>query len=291
MSKESLTPYSELDATLKGHAEVLKECLRENFAGFYLVGSLATGGFDLTSDIDFIVVTEWQLSNTEVEEVQKAHINTCNQDTRWVKHLEYSFFPKTTLLKNSSPYTEKGPNTAEDRDLWYFNNGSKTIEKSGHDNTLVTRWTLREKSVVVLGLKPATFMQEIEPNDLRREIRDDLINWGKEVERFRSTHFNRFHQAFFVLNSCRVLQDLHEGRVTSKLDGVKWAKGRLDPKWIPLIDFCWQERQDTSISIHQPADPEVFRQSMEFVGYTAKLGREYQLPVLVAITSTIALQP
>jgi hypothetical protein len=182
------------------------------------------------------------------------------------------------LLKNSSRYTEKGPNTAEDRDLWYFNNGSKTIEKSGHDNTLVTRWTLREKSVVVLGPKPATFMQRIEPNDLRREIRDDLINWGKEIELFNSTYFNRFHQAFFVLNSCRVLRDLYEGRVTSKLDGVKWAKVHLDPKWIPLIDFCWQEREDTSISIHQPADPEVFRQSMEFVGYAAKLGREYQWP-------------
>ena len=275
--QEPLTSYSELDATLKGHAEVLKEVLRENFTGFYLTGSLAIGDFDLTSDIDFVVVTDLQLSDTEVKEVQNAHINTLNQNTRWVKHLEYSFFPKTILFQNSSPYTEKGPNIAEDRDLWYFNNGSKTIEKSGHDNTLVTRWTLREKGVVVLGPKPATFMQRIEPDDLRREIRDDLINWGKEIERFSSTYFNRFHQAFFVLNSCRVLQDLHEGRVTSKLDGVRWAKDHLDPKWIPLIDFCWQERRDSSISIHQPADPEVFRQSMEFVGYAAKLGCDYQL--------------
>jgi hypothetical protein len=31
----------------------------------------------------------------------------------------------------------------------------------------------------------------------------------------------------FVLNSCRVLQDLCEDRVTSKLDGVRWAKDRL----------------------------------------------------------------
>jgi predicted nucleotidyltransferase len=99
MSKESLTPYSELDATLIGHAEVLKEVLRENFTGFYLTGSLAIGDFDLTSDIDFIVVTDRQLSDTEVKEVQKAHINTCNQDTRWVKHLEYSFFPKRCCLR------------------------------------------------------------------------------------------------------------------------------------------------------------------------------------------------
>jgi Domain of unknown function (DUF4111) len=278
MSKESLTPYSDLDAILRGHADALKEVLRGNFIGFYLIGSLAIGDFDLTSDIDFIVVTGCQLTDKEVEGVQKAHLNTYNQEARWTKHLEYSFFPKPMLLQNSSRYSEQGPNTAEDRDLWYFEHGSKTIKRSGHDNTVVTRWTLPEKGVVVLGPKPATFMQTIEPNDLRREMRDDLINWGKETEYFSATYFNRFHQSFFVLNSCRVLQGLSEGRVTSKLDGVKWARNHLDPKWVPLIDFCWQERQDTSISIHQTADPEVFRQSMEFVRYAADLGREYQLP-------------
>ena len=87
MGQESLTPYSELDAALKGHADVLKEVLGENFTGFYLIGSLAIGDFDLTSDIDFIVVTEQQLSGTEVKEVQKAHLNTCNEDTRWVNRL------------------------------------------------------------------------------------------------------------------------------------------------------------------------------------------------------------
>jgi hypothetical protein len=66
--------------------------------------------------------------------------------------------------------------------------------------------------------------------------------------------------------------------VTSKLEGLKWAKDHLDPRWIPLIDFCWQEWQDTSISIQQPADPEVFGQSMEFLGHAAELAREYQLP-------------
>src|SRR5215207_11385046 len=63
----------------------------------------------------------------------------------------------------------------------------------------------------------------------------------------------------------------------------------IDPKWIPLIDFCWQERQDTSIPIHQPADPEVFRQSMEFVGYAANARARVPVAILVVITSTMAL--
>jgi hypothetical protein len=272
-----LTPYPDLDATLTAHATSLAAALGANFTGLYLTGSLAIGDFDLTSDVDFIVVTERPLSDADVRQVSAAHLTTCRRDSRWVKHLEYSFFPKPQLLENSSPYTEAGLNPNPDRDLWYFNNGSMSLERSGHDNTLVTRWTMREKGVVVLGPDPVTFIQEISPDALRREIRDDLINWGKQVDFFRATHFNRFHQAFFVLSSCRVLQDLHEGRVTSKLDGVHWAKRHLAPEWFPLIDFCWRERQDTSISVNQPADPDVFEQAMRLVGYSGELAREYEL--------------
>ena len=265
---------------MKGHADQLRVALGANFTGLYLTGSLAIGDFDLTSDVDFIVVTESALSDGDLEAVQRAHLTTCSLETRWVQHLEYSFFPKPQLLVASSPFTETGANDDEGRELWYFSNGGMTLERSEHDNTLVTRWTVREKSPVVLGPEPTTFMPEIKPNDLRREIRDDLINWGSdsEIDRFVATHFNRFHQAFFVLSSCRVLQDLHEGRVTSKLDGVKWAKVHLDPRWTPLIDFCWQERLDTAISVRQPADPDVFRQAMELVRHAADLAQEYELP-------------
>ncbi len=277
MNTSPLTTYPELDRVLVNHAEELKQVLGSNFVGYYLTGSLAIGDFDLTSDVDFIVVTDRRLSLSEVEGVQEIHLRISSQQTRWVRHLEYSFFPKPMLLKNSSRYTDRGPNTDEGRDLCHYVNGSKTMVMSGHDNTLVTRWTLREKQLAVLGPRPETFMPRIEPNDLRREIRDDLVNWGQEVEFFRSTHYNRFHQAFFVLNSCRCLQDLNEGRVTSKREGVEWARSHLDATWMPLVNFCWQERQDTRISVHQPADPEIFRQSMELVQYSAQLARDYPL--------------
>ena len=73
------------------------------------------------------------------------------------------------------------------------------------------------------------------------------------------------------------LQDLHEGRITSKLEGVAWAKRNLDPEWHPLIDYCWEERQDTGIHITQPAHPEAFRQTIAFMEYTTRLAETYQL--------------
>jgi hypothetical protein len=72
-----------------------------------------------------------------------------------------------------------------------------------------------------------------------------------------------------------MLHDLHEGKIGSKLAGIQWAKSNLDPKWIELMNYCWQERQDTSISVKQPAKPEVFEKSLQFVEYAVEQGKKY----------------
>ncbi len=272
-----LTKYPELDIVLKEYANIVQKILGDNFIGFYLQGSLALGDFDLTSDVDFIIVTEEDLSEKQLKEARVAHDLFYNQTNRWVKRLEYSFFPKQKLNQLSSPFSQDGLNSLPERNLWYFNNGSRTIERSDHCNTLVTRWTLREKGVAVLGPDPAMLIEPISTNELRKEIKNTLIGWGKELIKDPKTYENRFYQSYLVLNYCRMLHDLHEGKVDSKLTGVNWAKINLDKKWIPLIDFCWQERQDTSISINQPADLKVFPQSLKFVEYVVKKGQGYKI--------------
>jgi hypothetical protein len=105
-----------------------------------------------------------------------------------------------------------------------------------------------------------------------------MLGWEKLVIGDASPFDNRFHQVFLVLNNCRALQGLHEGRITSKKEGVNWAKQHLDPEWHTLIDYCWQERQDKGIHVSQPADPEAFRQTIAFMKYTARLAEAYRLP-------------
>ena len=274
---KSLTPYPELDIVFKEYANIIQKILGSNFVGFYLQGSLVLGDFDLTSDIDFIIVTERDLSEEQLEEVKKAHERIYNHPNRWVKRLEYSFFPKEKLNQFSSPFSQDKRNDSPDRKLWYFNNGSRTIEKSDHCNTLVTRWTVREKGIAVLGPSPANLINQIDVNELRKEIKNTLVGWGRELFKDSEPYKNRFYQSYLVLNYCRMLHDLYEGKINSKLAGVKWAKNNLDKSWIPLIDFCWQERQDTSISIKQPADPKVFPQSLKFVEYVVKRGEDYEI--------------
>lgn len=273
---ERLTPYSELDDVLTGHGQKIKDTLGDNFIGMYLQGSLAIGDFDMTSDVDFIVVTREDLSENQVKAVQETHTQTYSQNNRWVKRIEYSFFPQQVLRNPSSPYKHGRPDLSEQRKLWYFDNGSKTIKRSDHDNTLVVRWTVREKGKVVIGPDPKTLIDPIDPNDLRREIQETLVGWGQELIENPKPYENRFYQAYLVLNFARMLQDIHEGRITSKLEGANWAKEKLDPKWRELIDYCWKDRQDPDISIRQSANPEIYPQSIEFVRYIVEQATNFK---------------
>jgi predicted nucleotidyltransferase len=272
MTAKKMTHNPELDLVLLGHVERLQEALGELLVGVYLLGSLAIGDFDATSDIDFVVVTAGEMSESQVEKVQSAHNETYWQNFRWVKHLEYSFFPLNTLGHQSSPFTKYGRAQDENRDLWYFEHGSPTIERSDHDNSLVVRWTLREKGLTVVGPEPISLLDPVSPNALREEIQLSLLGWGDELLKDSEPYRNRFFQAFIVLHYCRMLQDLNEGRITSKREGAQWAKSNLDSKWIPLIEYCWNDRQDPEIHISQPAVAKIFQQVLAFVEYCVAQG-------------------
>jgi Domain of unknown function (DUF4111) len=152
----------------------------------------------------------------------------------------------------------------------------------------VTRWTLRERGVRVLGPEPTSFAPMVTADELRREIRNSIRGWDRERvlthgwdrnegDLSSSPHYNRFHQAFFVLNYCRALQGLHEGRISSKREGVAWSKVHLDPRWHSLIDFCWRERCDIDIHVSQEADPDVFQDVIAFSAYATRLAEEHIL--------------
>jgi hypothetical protein len=274
MGARRYTDYPELDELFIQHTKMLQVGLGDNFVGYYLQGSLATGGFDQTSDVDFIVVVKNELSESEVKKVQAIHDDIYQLKTKWAKHLEYSFFPLLLLQQSSSPFTESGVNEDNEK-LWYFDNGSQTIEKNDHCNTLVTRWTLYNKGIAIAGPPASGITNPVDPNDLRREIRNTMLGWGRVIFNNPDEINNRFYQSYLVLNYCRMLHDLHTSTIDSKLTGMIWAKKNLDHNWADLIDYCWNERQDPDISIHQPADQKRYLETLEFVRYAITLAERF----------------
>jgi len=134
-------------------------------------------------------------------------------------------------------------------------------------NTVVVRWVVREYGVTLAGPHPATLIDPIPIEVLRREIGATIRDWGRQILDHPADYANRFYQGFIVLSYCRMLHDLMLGRTGSKRAGAEWAKATFDAAWSPLIDRAWGGRPDPATSVRSPADPADFQSTLEFVRF------------------------
>jgi hypothetical protein len=254
------TPYPELNAVLRELVESVHAVLSHNFVAACLQGSFAVGDFDRHSDVDFVIAVEEELSDDQVHALQMMHERIYRLDCAWAQHLEGSYFPQDVL----KDYSQRG------EQLWYLDNGSRSLVRSDHCNTVVVRWVVRAQGVALAGTDPATLVDPIPVETLRHEIMDTISGWGQQILAEPEHYNNRFYQTFIVLSYCRMLHDLHTGFVGSKRAGAEWAKAILDPSWAGLIDRAWGGRPNPSLSVRQPADPQDFQRTQEFVQHILK---------------------
>jgi hypothetical protein len=257
MRKTFPTPYPELNSVLQDLVESVQTVLGIKFVGAYLQGSFAVGDFDLHSDVDFIIVTEEDLSDEEVHGLQGVHERIYCLDIPWAQHLEGSYFPREVLRD----YAHSG------EQLWYLDHGSRSLIQSDHCNTILVRWVVREHGVTLAGPSPALLVDPIPVETLREQIMATIDDWSQEILSNPDHFNNRFYQGFIVLNYCRMVHDLHRGFPGSKLAGAEWAKTNLDPSWKGLIDRAWNGRPDPAVSSRQRADPQDFKDTLEFIHY------------------------
>ena len=242
-----------------------QDVLGANFVGAYLQGSFAVGDFDRHSDVDFIIVIAEELSDNQVDALQIMHERIYCLESPWAQHLEGSYFPKGVLRD----LAERG------QTLWYLDHGARSLIKSEHCNTIVVRWVVREKGILLAGPPPITLVDPIPVELLRMEIMEVITGWGQEIIANPDRYNNHFYQTFIVLNYCRMLHDLDTGCPGSKLAGATWAKANLEPSWSALIDRAWAGRPDPASSVRRPADPEDFESTLKFVKYIIEESKHY----------------
>jgi hypothetical protein len=252
---DAWTPYAELNSVLEELVTRVRDALGDAFVGAYLQGSFAVGDFDRHSDVDFIIAVREELSDDQVAVLQAVHARVYGLDSAWAQHLEGSYFPATILRD----YHQHGT------PLWYLDHGSQSLVRSDHCNSLVVRCVVRERAVVLAGPSPTTLVDPVPIDALRREMRDTMRDWGKQILDDPNRYRNRFYQGFIVLSYCRMLHDLVEGRPGSKQAGARWAKASLDPVWSPLIDRAWDGRPNPAISVREPPDVTDFDSTLQFV--------------------------
>jgi hypothetical protein len=251
------TPFDDLNRLLDQFVAGAKAVLCENFCGAYLLGSFAVGDADAYSDVDFVVVT-----NEEVTPEQQAALNARHRTiyalpTSWAQHLEGSYFPREVLRR-----PDRGR-----RPLLYLDNGATELALDNHDNTTVVRWSLRERGVVLAGPDPRVLVDPITAGELRDDVRAALGHWRTW---FLSVDLmNRRELAVAVLSHARILHTLAIDEVTSKRAAGEWAFDALDPEWRPLIRWALDDRPDPWTKVREPADPDLLRRAWQFIDYAA----------------------
>ena len=257
-------PYPELREVLSTLVTEVRAALAENLVGIYLVGSIASGDFDLDSDVDFLVVINTELTEANMKRLQDIQMKIHDIDCYPAKHLEGSYISISDLNDWS---------TVGGKKLYYFDNGSTTYEQSTHDNQWHVRWILRERGITLIGPKPETILKSIPLNEMYNEIKTTMLQvlnfFQDEINRPRSFWNSRFGQSFAVLTYCRMLHTLDTGTVQSKKAGVKWAKQFVDPKWVKIIDQAWNEREGVrfGVKIGQRAELLLLYETLEFIKY------------------------
>ena len=265
LSNPDPTPYPDLNTVLDELVDSVRTVLDEKLIGAYLQGSFAVGDFDQNSDVDFIIAIADELSAAQVRELQVMHDRIYSLPCPWAQHLEGSYFPVDVLRSASKT----------GGDLWYLDHGARSLIRSDHCNTLVVRSTVRDFGVALYGPDPASLVDPVSVEILRREIYNTMHEWGNEILSNPEKFSNRFYQGYLVLNYSRMLHDLERGRPGSKREAAEWAKTNLDPVWRGLIDRAWACRPDPATSVRQPADPVDFSKMLSFIRYVLEESKQW----------------
>jgi predicted nucleotidyltransferase len=260
-------PYPELRAVLEKFVAGVQNALKGNFAGAYLVGSLAIGDFDLDSDIDFLIVTGEELSDADVPLLQALHLEIYNLGCYPARHLEGSFISRHSLARTDLVGLQP---------FWFVDNGSTLLERSVHDNQWHVRWVLRERGITLTGPDAKTLVEPVSPVALRAEMQGSIERlktlFLAEIDKPLGWFNSRLGQSFAVLTCCRVLNTLQSGAVKSKLAAVQWAEQTLDAKWHKLIRQAWTERKGVrfGVKVRQLADVTLLQETARFVAYSQR---------------------
>ena len=254
------TPFPDVNALLHGLLESVRAILGSHFIGMYLDGSLAGGGFDQDSDIDFVVVTDIEITDNLFLALQSMHDRIAANDAAWALawaiQLEGSYLSKQALRRHDPtlarhPNIERGP-------------GERLKLVDHGEGWNVHRSILWEKGIVLAGPAPQSLIDPVAPDQLRGAMRSTLSGWGTDLLNDPAQITQRGYQSYIVLSLCRILYTLEYGAVASKPAAAQWAQETLDARWTPLIERAWDGRHTPGLA---PA-PEDVAETLEFMRYT-----------------------
>jgi predicted nucleotidyltransferase len=248
------TSFPEVNAILQELLEGVQGILGQHLIGMYLEGSLANGGFDQDSDIDFVVVTDVEITERNFfSELQSMHERITTIDSPWAVELEGSYLSKRAL-RHYDPANAIHPNIERGR--------GERLKLADHDEVWnVHRYILRERGITLMGPDPKTLIDPLTPDEVKQAMSPALNGWATYFLNHPEEIRQRGYQSYIVLTLCRILYTLQSGDVASKVKSANWAKEAVGKKWKLLIENAWEGRHHSQM----PADIEEIRQTQDFI--------------------------
>src|SRR5918996_3112853 len=222
-----LTPYPEVNTMLQELLESVRNILGSHFIGMYLDGSLTSRDFDEDSDIDFVVVTDEDISGDLFVALKTMHERIATMDSPFAVQLEGSYISQQGL-RRYDPEHALHPNIERGE-------GERLKMVSHDDWWIIHRYILRERGITIVGPAPQTLIDPVSPDDLRQAMLSILNGWATQILNNPDLMNSRGYQSYVVLSLCRILYTLQFGDVVSKPVAARWAKETLEEPWVSLI--------------------------------------------------------
>jgi hypothetical protein len=214
----------------------MREVLGDDLLGLYLDGSIALGGFDGASDIDFVALVVAPIAADDVRfaRLQTMHDRVGALTLPLAREIEGAYVTPTFLRAHAAndarhPNIERGP--------------GERLKMVDHDPAWdVHRFVLREHGVALHGLPPRALIESVAAAQLQASMRSTALPWLAGLADDPSKIATRGYQSYIVLTVCRVWHTLARGAIVSKRDAARWAQSMLGEPWVALIERAWVAR-------------------------------------------------
>ncbi len=248
------TPNRDVNTAVHALLAGAEEILGERFVGLYLHGSLAAGDFiPGRSDIDFLVVTDGDMSDEAVAALKAMHAGLLASDLPMAAELEGSYIPRAALRCYDVAHARHP----------HIESGGGTLRVEQHDaDWVVQRHVLREHGITVVGPPIDSLIDAVEPDELRQAVVDLVHSWWAPMLDNPAKLRRGDYQAYAVLTMDRILYTLEHGTVVSKPVAARWARRTVARHWAGLID--------RALAGDLGAPLETLDEARDFIRYTAE---------------------